>query len=47
MIGSFMMDEREGSGDGECGNGMDWIGNPVRGGWVDPTPASTVEEAAC
>jgi hypothetical protein len=31
MIGPFMMEDMDGTGDGECGNGMQWMGNPVAG----------------
>jgi hypothetical protein len=37
-----MMDENVGTGDGECGKGMLWIGSPVvGGGGVEPTDEST------
>lgn len=36
------MDAIDGSGDGECGNGMDWIGSPVTGGCDVVAPEAAV-----
>jgi hypothetical protein len=38
-----MMEENDGTGDGECGNWMLWIGSPVDGGdSVDPVDGAAV-----
>ena len=36
-----MMDESDGTGDGEWGNGILWMGNPVIG-WKDTCPPAEV-----
>ena len=41
MSGACMMDESDGTGDGEWGNGILWMGNPVIG-WKDTCPPAEV-----